>query len=211
MGRAKAFLEFEGRPLIARVLDRLSPLCSEILIVANDLDAYAKFGVPVVADLVPGKASLGGIYTGLQVARNSLAVVVGCDMPFLNRNLLQYLVSLAPSYDVVIPRARDRLGRKPYVPPDATEEEKALWQDRPIAKESDLQPMHAVYAKSCLPVIRARLERGDLRAIGFHDAVRVRIVDEKEVEQFDPQHLSFFNMNTPDDWAQAQDLKGTEA
>ncbi len=211
MGRPKAFIEFEGKPLIQRVVEKIEPICAETFIVANDLEAFGKFGVPVVADVYPGKASLGGIYTGLYVAEHSHVLVVGCDMPFLNQDLLRFLVSLAPPYDVVIPRAKDRSGKGPYIPPDATEEEKALWLTRPIARETDLQPMHAVYSKQCMPVIRAHLANGDYRAIGFHDDVRLRVVEEDEINRFDPQHLSFFNMNTPDDWGQAQAIDGGRA
>ncbi len=107
------------------------------------------------------------------------------------------------------PRARDRSGKKPYIPPNATEEEKRLWSKKPIAKEQDLHPMHAIYGKGCIPAIRPRLERGDLRAIGFHSEIRLRVVEPDEVDRFDPDHLSFFNMNTPDDFQDARNV-GTD-
>jgi len=113
MGRDKAFIEFEGAPLIARVIERVKPVCSEVIIVANDVDAYAHFGVRVVGDAYPGKGSLGGTFSGLQVAREDYALAVACDMPFLNAALLRYLISLAPQFDVVIPRAQDPSGKVP--------------------------------------------------------------------------------------------------
>lgn len=201
MGRDKAFIEFEGAPLIARVIERVKPVCSEVIIVANDVDAYAHFGVRVVGDAYPGKGSLGGTFSGLQVAREDYALAVACDMPFLNAALLRYLISLAPQFDVVIPRAQDPSGKAPRFsrgdPPAGGR--KSRRAEQPIAKESNLHPTHAVYSKTCLPAMHARLLADDLRLIGFHDAVRVRVVETDEIDRFDPQHLSFFNANTPED------------
>lgn len=206
MGRDKAFIDFEGAPLIARVIERVQPLCTEIIIVANEANAYVQFGHRVIGDVYPGKGSLGGVFSGLQAAREPAALTVACDMPFLNSGLLQYLVSLIPQFDVVIPRALDPSGKMPRSsrgdkPPRVGMPHGVR---QPIAKESNLQPTHAVYSKNCLPAMKARLLEDDLRLIGFHDALRVRVVESDEVDRFDPQHLSFFNANTPEDLLIAQ-------
>ena len=192
MGRDKAFIDFDGVPLIARVLERVRPLCTDVTIVANDKEAYAQFGVAVIGDVYPGKGSLGGTFSGLRAASEQYVLAVACDMPFLNTELLKYLISLAPQSDVVIPRAADLISK-------TTRPETRRKTQRLLAKQVDLQPMHAVYAKTCLPAMQARLRDGDLRLIGFHDDVRVHVVEPAEVERFDPQHLSFFNANTPED------------
>lgn len=207
MGRDKAFIEFEGEPLIARVIARVRHLGTEVIVVAGNVEAYARFGARVLGDVYPGKGSLGGIYSGLLAAREEFALAVACDMPFLNPALLRYLISLAPQFDVVIPRApisrlasgamSRRNGRRPWR------------SDKPIAKGGNLHPFHAVYSKHCLEPMRARLLAGDLRAISFLDAVRVRVVEPDEVERFDPQHLSFFNANTPEDLQVASQLVNT--
>jgi molybdenum cofactor guanylyltransferase len=205
MGRDKAFIEFQSRPLIARVIERVQAVCTESFIIANDAERYAQFGLPIISDVYPGKGSLGGIYSGLLAAHEPYALVVACDMPFLNHDLMQYLISLAPQFDLVIPRAHDVSGRAPH----SAETRRGRRAPRPgqvLAKQIDLHPMHAVYAKSCLEPIQKKLLADDLRTIGFHDAVRLRVVESDEIEQFDPQHLSFFNMNTPDDVQLAQAL-----
>lgn len=194
MGRNKAFLELDGIPLLARVLARVSALCSEVLIVANDVDAYARFGVRVVSDVYPGKGSLGGIYSGVLAAREEYALVVACDLPFLNEALLRYLISLAPQADVIIPRAHAPRGPARDVTRYAELD----------VKESGLQATHAVYSKRCLAPMRARLLANDLRIINFLDEVRVRIVEPDEVARFDPEGWTFFNVNTPEDWYVAQ-------
>ncbi len=200
MGRDKAFIEFKGKPLIARVLEHVQAVCSETIIVANNREAFAHYGVPVIGDAYPGKGSLGGIFTGLQAAREPYALAVGCDMPFLDERLLSYLISLAPGFDVVVPHAPDPSSA--VVAPDA----RAPGVRKPTAKQKALHPLHAVYSKSCLEPMNARLQEGDLRAIGFLDTLKVRIVEAQEIDQFDPRHLSFFNVNTPDDLAIALDL-----
>ena len=68
MGRNKAFIDLDGVPLIERVIERVAPLCTEIILVTNDASAYAQFGRRIVADVYPGKGSLGGIFSGLQAA-----------------------------------------------------------------------------------------------------------------------------------------------
>lgn len=196
MGRDKAFLELDGQPLIAHVIQRVARVCHEIIIVANDAAGYAPFGLRVIGDVYPGKGSLGGIYSGLQAARTQHVLAVACDMPFLNEALLHYLISLAPQADVIVPRARDLSS---HILRDTP-------RSQPLAKEVNLHPMHAVYSKNCLEPIRAQLLADDLRIIGFYEAVRVRVVEPEEIGRFDPQHLSFFNANTPDDFEFAKSL-----
>lgn len=194
MGRDKALLDFDGAPLIARVIARVRAVCAETLIVANDTAAYARFGLPVVSDVYPGKGSLGGIFSGLLAAPTEYALAVACDLPFLNDALLRYLISLAPQGDVIIPRVRAPKEDAP----------RAARYDQLAVKESGLQAMHAVYSKRCLEPMRARLLADDLRIVNFFDEVRVRVVAPEEIARFDPQMLSFLNVNTPEDLSAAQ-------
>lgn len=192
MGFDKAFLKMpDGRTLIEVTLAKLASLAEEIMLVTNQPPKYEPLGAKVVADIYPGKGSLGGIYTGLREASHFHSLVVACDMPFLNPHLLRYLLSLAPGYDVVVPRAvpwGDGVARK----------------GRDTAKGRSLHPLHAVYSKGCLAPMERLLEKGDLRIISFYPQVRVRYVEEKEIRAFDPERLSFFNINTPRDLEMAQ-------
>ncbi len=198
MGRDKASVELDGKPIIQRALDAVRAVCAETIVVANDAEAYARWGARVVSDVYPGKGSLGGIFSGLRAAREEYVLAVACDMPFLNVELLRYLVSLAPQSDVVIPRALDpsaRLARG----------------DARSARASNLHPLHAVYSKNCLAAMEARLKADDLRPISFHDAVRVRVVEAEEIDRFDPEHRSFFNVNTPEDVGLAGSIVGSSS
>lgn len=182
LGTDKAFVKVGGVPLIERVLSQLRELSDDVLIVTNGVESYADLGVRVVRDVWPGMGSLGGIYSGLQATRHERAIVVGCDMPFLDLRLLRFMILLSGDYDVVIPRL-DRL----------------------------LEPLHAVYSRACLGPIEGLLQAGDLRVVGFFGQVRVRYVDQTELAVFDPERLSLFNVNTPEDLGRAQELAGRRA
>jgi molybdopterin-guanine dinucleotide biosynthesis protein A len=99
-------------------------------------------------------------------------------MPFVVRPLLDYLISLIPEADAIVPRLN-----------------------------GEAEPFRAIYSRVCLGPIRAALDAGKMRVISFFPDVRVRFVDEPEIGRFDPQHLSFFNVNTPEDLEQARRLK----
>jgi molybdopterin-guanine dinucleotide biosynthesis protein A len=177
MGQDKALLPLGGRLVIEWVLERVMPLSSDLTIVANSTAKYRHFGYRVVGDVYPDKGALGGIYTAIHAARCPHCLVVACDMPFLNTDLLRYLVSLAPSFDVVVPRI-----------------------------EGFPETTHAVYGKGCLKPIRRRLLADQLKIIGFFDDVRVRYVERNDVARFDSSFSSFLNMNTPDDWEHVQQM-----
>lgn len=176
MGRDKSFVEVEGQHLIERVLEIVTGLADETIISTNRPDAFAHLGLPTFTDVVPDKGSLGGIYSAVTHARGQHTLVVAVDMPFLNRDLLAYLLSLRHGHDVVAPRLDGY--------PQAT---------------------HAVYSKACLEPMRCRIDAGRLKIIRFYDEVRVRYVDEGEMTPFDPDLRSFVNVNTPDELADAQD------
>jgi molybdopterin-guanine dinucleotide biosynthesis protein A len=179
MGTDKAFVSILGRSLIEEVLARVQGLGEETLIVTNRPDDYHYLGLRLVADVIPGMGVLGGIYTALYAARMPYALVVACDMPFLNRELLSYLVSLREGQDAVVPH----VGGLP-------------------------EPVHAVYARTCLEAIARNLSSGALKIAEFYPQVRVRYVDAPEIERFDPQYHSFVNVNTPEELARARKLAG---
>jgi len=167
-----------NRPLLERVVDRLSLLSGEILVViAQGQPKPALSRTKVVVDLYPGKGVLGGIYTGLVAAQSFHVLVVAADMPFLSSSLLHYLTQVSPAYDVIIPRIGD-----------------------------ELEPLHAIYSKNCLAPIQQQIEQGKLKVRDFLDQVRVRYVEEAEISRFDPKKLSFFNINTSADLGKARAL-----
>jgi molybdopterin-guanine dinucleotide biosynthesis protein A len=177
LGTDKSFINVNGQSLIERIVAKLTRLSDDVIIVTNSPDEYDHLEARLVGDIYPGKGALGGIYSGLRAAANAYSLVVACDMPFLDLNLLRYMIILAREHDVVIPR----IGGLP-------------------------EPLHAIYSKNCQEPIDRLLARGGLKIIDFFSEVRVRYVEEGEVDIFDPQHLSFFNVNTPDDLEEMKKL-----
>jgi molybdopterin-guanine dinucleotide biosynthesis protein A len=170
MGRDKALIDYRGRPIIAHVIDTLRSLSDDIAIVSNRSDLYGSFGVRLVADYDPPCGPLGGIAVGLQAAQHPLALIVACDMPFLNVILLRWLIDLAGDYDAVVPQTG-----------------------------GEFEPLHAVYRRECHSPIVQCLDRGERRVIGFFDDVRLRPVPEPEWRAIDPTGRSLVNLNTPGD------------
>lgn len=192
MGRDKAWLELAGAPLVEQVATRLLPLAREIIFSANDPGAFdelirrlplpAKVAVDVHGDAGP----LAGLHAGLSAATNNLVFAVATDMPFVNRRLVEVMAVACRQADAVVPRVQ--------VPGFAMPQP---------------EPLHALYRKSCLPAIEAALNSGRRRVASFLEDVDVCYLDEDVLRQVDPELRSFRNVNTPDDWAQAEEeLRG---
>jgi len=173
LGRSKALEIADGKRLIDRVIERLKQLGSQILMVTSQeqVDLAVSDEVKILVDILPGKGPLGGIYTGLLASQSSHNIVVACDMPFLNTKLLRYISGLSCDFDVVVPRLN----------------------------KGKVQPLHAIYSRSCIDIIRAQLERDQLEVESFFDKVQVRYVEQVECQKLDPQLLSFFNVNYQSD------------
>ncbi len=177
LGVNKALVPVGGVPLIERELAVLRLLSADLHLIANDSEPYRHLGLPITADAWPDAGSLGGLYTGLRIARHPHVLAVGCDMPFLSLPLLRYMAGLAADYDVIIPRTGKLI-----------------------------EPLHAIYSRACLAPMEDLLRRGGRRIIAFFPHVRVRYVEQAEIEIYDPERRSFFNINTPEDLATAERL-----
>jgi len=173
LGRSKCLETINGKSLIERVIERLKAVSSRILIVTSQeqLDLPATCEAEVVVDFYPGKGPLGGIYTGLLASDSSHTLAVACDMPFLNIELLRYIIELSPGFDAVIPRL----------------------------EEGKIEPLHAIYSKNCLDNMKTQLEHNQLEISRFLNTVRVRYIEQAECRRLDPQLLTFFNINSQSD------------
>jgi len=180
MGQDKALMPFLGRPLIARQRELLIGLADELLVTTNHPADYVFLGLPLHTDLLPGTGPLGGLYTALNAARGPLVAVIACDMPFVSAALLraQCDLLLSEDADVVIPCSRD-----------------------------GMEPLHAVYRRdACLAAVRAALDVGERKMTIWLPLVRSRLMTADEVSRVDPEFRSFFNVNSPEEFRQAEDL-----
>ena len=170
MGENKAFLPVNGERAIDRTVRLFRAIFQEVIIVTSSPSDYLDQDAVIVTDILPGKGALGGIYTGLFYAREEYAFIAACDIPFLNRAFLEYMISQTAEYDIIVP-----------APPDG------------------LQPLHAIYARRCLPVIRGLLERDRLKITGFYPGHRLLTLSPEVIRSFDPEGRMFLNVNTPED------------
>jgi molybdopterin-guanine dinucleotide biosynthesis protein A len=173
LGSNKALETIGGKSLIERVVERVKLVSTRTLIVTSPgQPALPVAGeVEFLVDLYPGKGPLGGIYTGLLASPSSHSIVVACDMPFLNIELLRYMIQLSRGFDAVVPRL----------------------------EKGKVEPLHAIYSKDCLDNMKTRLEHNQLRVARFLNTVRVRYVEKAECQRLDPQLLTFFNINCQSD------------
>lgn len=194
-GRNKAFLELDGRPLVEIAIERVRCVCAEVLIVAGDTSPYTGLGVPLVEDHFHSVGVLGGLHAGLEAASHEVALAVGCDMPFLNPDLLRAFAGWAEGFDVVVLR---HAPSPPQSPP-------LRGGDVPEGQGGQyIEPLHAVYRRICLPAIEAAIRAGERRIVSFFPHVHVRYITPEEVTPIDPDLRSFHNINTPDEWARMQ-------
>ena len=182
LGRDKALETVDGQSLLQRVITQLSSFSSEIIIVTARGRSLPQFsGNPsfrIVADAYLGRGALVGLATGLAASKARYNLAVACDMPFLNPALLRYMLGLKTGFDLVVPRIDDMV-----------------------------EPLHAVYAKSCLaPMERLLEQKKNVRINALFELVKVRYVGADEVDRFDPRRLSFFNVNTQADLERAEQL-----
>lgn len=179
--RDKASEIINDKRLLNWVLSGLSFFESEIIIVTAKEQPGAQIvdqaRVKIVSDIYPETGPLGGIYSGLVSSDTQHNIVVACDMPFLNQALLDYMLQTSGNFDLVVPR----------------------W-------DGMVEPLHAIYSKSCLPTMENMLKQGILSVTKLFNLVRVRYVETEEIDQFDPKHLSFFNVNTEADLKTARAL-----
>ena len=179
-GRPKGLLTVGGRRILDRVVDAVAEATgAPPLLVANAADAASwRPDLVTVPDIRPGCGSLGGIHTAVTVTAGPV-LCLAWDMPFVPVPLLQALIGGAEGMDAFLPESDGRRG---------------------------MEPLCAVYGPACGPAIERQLARGDLRAIGFHDDVRVGRLPLALVRGFGDPDVLFFNVNRPEDLERAEEL-----
>jgi len=179
-GREKGLIEVAGRRILDRIFDCLQPLFSEIILVTNDPVTYLPWDCLIVTDLLPVRSSLTGIHAGLYYAANPFVFVAACDTPFLKSAVAAHIVAaIDPQLDAVIP-----------------------WT------QAGPEPMCAVYSQRCLQPIQQQLEKEHFKIQALFRKVRSKRIPEEALRGWDPELISFFNVNTPEDLRTAESIAG---
>ena len=174
MGTDKTQLAWGRHTLLEQAVCRLRGATDEVLVVGNLEGTYCLQGVRQVKDRYAGRGPLGGIHAGLLAAKYEAAIVLSCDMPFVTAKLAAFLVAKSDGFAAVTPRCRGRI-----------------------------EPLCAVYARSCLAAIEDLLQAGENQVRQVFCKVNTCYVEEEALQLFGDANQLFFNLNTPQDWQEA--------
>jgi len=173
MGVNKALLEYQGVRLIESILKLHHELFDEVILVTKTPLDYAYLDAEIVSDIIPGRGAISGIYTGLFYASHEHSFICACDMPFLDKEFIEYMLQRLDSYDIVVPRSRD--GR---------------------------QPLHALYSKKCLRNIEEQIKNNLFKIDYLYNSTKLLEIEPKDIDAHihcDRERI-FFNVNTNKDW-----------
>ncbi|WP_066637665.1 molybdenum cofactor guanylyltransferase [Desulfolucanica intricata] len=179
MGTDKAFLTLGEHKMIEYVLNELTIIFKNILIVSNQDEKFSNLGVPVVKDIIPNCGPLSGIHSGLINAKKDYIFVTGCDMPFISGSLIQYMIDKLKNggFDVLIPKVGNYM-----------------------------EPLFAIYSKMCIKPIEKNLAFGKLKVLDFLPEVQVGYISKEEISSLVDLEKVFININTPKELVHARKL-----
>lgn len=163
----KALLPIGNETMLTRILENLSPLFDEIIVVAKEIEPFIHYPVRVIIDEYPGCGPISGIHAGLKASVDQHNLVLACDLPMIRIELVKFLLKNAKQ-DVTIPQVGEYL-----------------------------EPLVAVYAKRILPLVEGFIKVGNFKVINLLRKLDVEIIPESIVRQFDPELRSFVNVNSP--------------
>jgi molybdopterin-guanine dinucleotide biosynthesis protein A len=183
MGSDKALLKLGGQPLVWRTVERLRPVVVEVVLVGAP-ERYGHLGLPVLADREAGRGPLAGLVTALAATEYDWNLVIACDLPYLEMRFLEFLLdqAKAEAADAVIPFTHGK------------------WQ-----------PLCAAYHRRCLAAFERVLTEGSSKVALAFEQIRVRALTLEELHRFAFEERILKNMNTPEDYAEAQRLLGGQA
>lgn len=153
MGEDKGLMLLEGKPMIQHVIDVLQGVVEDIIIVSNN-NEYEQFGCKVFADQVKGKGPLGGIYTGLIHSNTQQSLILSCDIPYINANLLNLLISHSEGYDITIPE-----------------------------KDGFTHQLIGVFSERCVITFKNALDDNELKLIDVFKKLNLNIIDANQFSQ----------------------------
>ena len=177
IGQDKATLVLDGLSLLQRAINSASSLGDDVICVARADQNISADGATFVHDPPGNKGILPAILAGLEHTSNDWIFLSACDMPFIQLPLVRYMLGLRQDYSIIVPRL-----------------------------SVGLEPFHTLYHRRVIPALRAAIADNERRVVSFYADQRVREVNENEIRLYDPQLISFFNINTHQDLTRARNL-----
>jgi molybdenum cofactor guanylyltransferase len=209
MGRDKAWLELDGRPMIGRVIEALTSVTTSLNIIANSPD-YARLGFPVFADTYQGVGPLEAIRTALANSPTEWVILAGCDMPFVTTELFALLLNIAsaeisnlkPQISTLSPQP---LNSEPQAPDSGLRtQDSGLAAVVPLNANGLTEPLCALYSTAALQAVTELIDSGERKVSLLFERTRTRRVSFDEITNLPGAGLFFENINTPEDYERLQ-------
>lgn len=160
--------------MVNHVLNQVRDLFAEVLLVSNEPDNYLDFDVDVVKDILPYRGPLGGILSGLLVAKHEYSFVIACDMPFVNKKLIREMTAARHGNDVLV-----------------------------LAHDMGVEPLLALYSKNCIKPLEESLFAGNLSLQEFLFGLKAQSFEYQPEHSNGEELPAYFNVNTPQDYSKA--------
>lgn len=152
MNQDKGLMLLNGKPMIKHVIDTLKTIVDEIIIISNSTE-YKQFGYPIFSDLIKDKGPLAGIYTGLYYSQSETNIVLSCDTPYINQELILHLLSAHQNHQITIPK-----------------------------KEEHTHQLIGIFSKSCETNFALSIEKDELKLIDTFKNLNLNIVDANQFD-----------------------------
>ena len=184
LGKEKSLVEFDGRPLIQWSVEKLAPFVEDVVVVARGPEQAKQLedlipNAVIAIDSISGYGPVAGLDAGMEQARNEYVLAIGCDLPFLNIDVIDLLFELAQGWDASVPTRENGM----------------------------MEPLHSVYKRDALlSACQKAIERGERRIRAPLKMLRVKCVAVEQLKILDPELLTFFNLNTREDLDMARCL-----
>jgi molybdenum cofactor guanylyltransferase len=176
MGSDKGLQNLCGKPLIQYSIEALSGLCTDIII-SSSSSAYQEFGYQVVKDEFPGIGPMGGIYSALKQSKTDANLVLSCDLPFVSKELLSFILKSASGFQVAVPWQGDR----------------------------HYEPLCGFYSLSLLSQISAYIQKGNYKLPDLFEKISINRLIINDSMYFYTADL-FFNVNSKHDLQTAENM-----
>ncbi|MCL2321857.1 MAG: molybdenum cofactor guanylyltransferase [Oscillospiraceae bacterium] len=177
MGFDKSLIKIQGEYLIDIIAKKLLNIFHEVLLIVNNREKFKHFNYRILEDDEKYRGSAYGIYTALKNIRSKYAFIIACDMPFVNLELINYMIERAINKDAVIPK------NGPFI-----------------------EPLYGIYSRGMVNIFKREIENGDFKISNILKYFNVEYIDEKIIRGFDSELSLFTNLNSLSDLLKIRDL-----
>lgn len=177
MGKDKAFLDFKGKPFLRHILEKLSEISDNIIVVINkDFSNYAKIiegfhQVLLVKDFYPYEGPLNGVVSAKDYVKHEQVFISTCDIPIISTEFIKYLIGKTKEYDMVLPIVNEKK-----------------------------QPFNTVYKRNSLEIAEKIFKNGNRSLMKWIDSLKKVVINENEIKNFKNAIYMYQSINTPKDY-----------